>query len=89
MANCRNCIFWGGNDEDLPQYFVCTHKHSLYTQDELDNGTMGRHCRLWDAYIPLEATEQQIEYAKKWQDMDFDKQPDYHDYFSGMTSLYE
>lgn len=39
-------------------------------------------CRLWDSYIPQNSTEAQIEKAVEWQNMSFDEQPDYEEYFN-------
>lgn len=48
----------------------------------LDNeGHLCDICRLWDSYIPKNSSPEEIERAKRWQDMSLDEQPDYEDYF--------
>ena len=82
--DCKGCLFFEivkGNEwpDKLPYH--CKRSKALYTQEELDSGEMGRHCRLWDAYIPKDATQEQIDKAVRWQNMSYYEQPDYHDYF--------
>ena len=81
MSKCTNCIYFKEHDDDLPCYHVCKHSGTLYTVEELESGIMGKHCRLWDAYIPVTATNEQIKYAQKWQNMSYDEQPSYEEYF--------
>ena len=57
----------------------CKYSHSLYRQSE--NDEMCRLCRLWDAYIPNDSTESQIEKAQEWQNKSTDEQEDYYEHF--------
>ena len=75
-----DCIFFEETYKELPQYRHCTHSRSLFKKDEED-AIMCNNCRLWDAYIPITATQAQVDKAKDWQNMSFNEQPDYHEYF--------
>lgn len=84
MCDCRKCLYFEevhGEEwpENLPYH--CKRNRTLYAQEELDSGRMGRYCRLWDAFIPANSTPEQIEYAQRWQNMSFAEQPDYDEYF--------
>ena len=82
--NCKNCIYLTRNkDYDCPE---CLHRGTLMSDEEVES--RDNMCRIWDAYIPKEATEEEIEYAQKWQDMPYSEQPDYDEYFGDMTELY-
>ena len=84
MGDCRNCIYFEEQQGEMriESYpYHCKRTSTLYSQAELDSGTMGKNCRLWDAFIPLDATSEQIKYAQDWQDMSYNEQPDYKDYF--------
>ena len=71
----KDCIYYGGIDEDMNMH-VCLNSGSLYEDDE-----MCRLCRLWDAYTPNTANDQEIKKAKEWQNMPYGKQPPYEDFF--------
>ena len=82
--NCKNCIYLTRNKEyDCPE---CMNRHVLMSDEEVEK--RDNCCRLWDAYIPHEATSEQIEYAEKWQNMGYHEQPDYYEYFEGLTDLF-
>ena len=88
MSNCRNCIYFeevSGEEwpENLPYH--CKRNRTLFSQEDLDNGRMGVYCRLWDAFIPKDSTPEQIKYAQRWQDMGYNDQPDYYEYFKGIS----
>lgn len=76
-----DCIFFVDTWAEDPHYHVCNHNRSLYEIGKEDN-TMCQYCRLWDAYIPQSASEQEKEKAIRWQNMPLGKQPDYHKYFN-------
>lgn len=81
--NCRECLHYTRNEEyDCPE---CLHRGVLMSDEEVDKHD--NECRIWDAFIPLDATEEQIDYAKKWQDMPYKEQPDYYDYFGPNADL--
>ena len=83
--NCKNCIYLTRNETyDCPE---CLHRGVLMSDEEVENHD--NCCRLWDSYVPFEATEEEIEYAEKWMDMDYYTQPDYDEYFKGMTDRYD
>ena len=48
---------------------------------------MCQQCRLWDAYIPKSASDEEKEKAIKWQNMSYNEQPDYHEYFGSNPCL--
>ena len=75
-----DCIYFQEQDEYLPNMHVCTNSGTLYDKTE----SMCGLCRLYDAYIPKGTNESLVEYAKKWQNMDYDEQPDYYEYFSNL-----
>lgn len=77
-----DCIYFEETYEELPKFRHCTYRHSLFKKGEEDS-TMCQHCRLWDAYIPKTATEEEQATAIAWQNMSYDKLPDYRDYFRG------
>lgn len=81
MANCRECIYFG-KDEDFKDMYVCKKNCSLFTKKELDSGWMGHRCRLWDSFIPMTATDEEIKSAQEWQNMKYGEQPDYEEYFN-------
>lgn len=81
--NCRNCQHLVRNKEyDCPE---CLHRGTLMSDEEVD--AHDNQCRMWDAFIPLGATEEQAEYARKWQDMPYGIQPDYYEYFGENADL--
>lgn len=71
----ENCIYFEEHEEDTG-WNHCTRSSRLDNNGELCNC-----CRLWDSYIPKTATKTEIEKAQKWQNMSYDEQPDYDDYF--------
>ena len=82
-----DCIYFEEIYAELPQFRHCTHSRSLFKKGEEDE-TMCKNCRLWDAYIPKTATEEEKATAIAWQNMSYGEQPDYRDFFSirGMTT---
>lgn len=76
-----DCIFFEETYEELPQYRHCTHSKSLFKKGDEDH-KMCQFCRLWDAYVPKTATEEEKATAIAWQDMPYGEQPDYRDFFS-------
>ena len=72
-----DCIYYQDQDEDLPNRKCCIHKSGLYRFEE----SMCHNCRLWDSYIPNNASEDEKEKAIGWQDMPYGEQPDYDEYF--------
>lgn len=72
----EDCIYYGGLDEGTNLY-LCKYKRSLYNKEE----NMCKHCRLWDVYIPENASESEKNKAIKWQNKDYDNQEDYEEYF--------
>ena len=73
----EDCIYYGGIDED--GMHVCENSCSIYSEDE----NMCHNCRLWDAYTPKKSTKEEIEKAKKWQNMSYEEQLEnpYEKYF--------
>lgn len=61
-----DCIFFEETYEELPQYRHCIHSKSLFKKGDEDH-KMCQFCRLWDAYIPKTATEEEKETAIAWQ----------------------
>lgn len=76
-----DCIYFEREYAELPHFRHCTYSRSLFKKGEEDK-TMCKHCRLWDAYIPKTATEEEKATAIAWQNMSYGEQPDYRDYFS-------
>nr|DAZ47101.1 MAG TPA: hypothetical protein [Caudoviricetes sp.] len=76
MITKEDCIFFEEREKDTALNH-CKRSHSLD-----GNNTLCKHCRLWDSYIPRNSTKEQIEKAVEWQNMPFDKQPDYYEYFN-------
>ena len=71
----EDCVYFEEHEEDTG-WNHCTRSSRLDSNGELCNC-----CRLWDSYIPKTATKTEIEKAQKWQNMSYDEQPDYDDYF--------
>ena len=74
MVN-EDCIFFEEHEEGTGLN-DCKRTCSLNT-----GGRLCDFCRLWDAYIPRDSSPAEIEKAMAWQDMPYDEQPDYEDYF--------
>jgi len=72
-----DCIFFGDLFEDTDM-FCCKYSHNLYEQNE----DMCHLCRLWDAYIPITSTLDEINTAIEWQNKSYADQEDYDDYFN-------
>jgi hypothetical protein len=72
----KDCIYYEEKEEDTGMRH-CKYSHSLYEEDE----DMCACCRLWDAYIPNNSTEQQTSKAVEWQNKPTEEQEDYDDYF--------
>ena len=75
MVN-EDCIFFEEREEDTGLN-LCKRTCSLNT-----DGRLCDFCRLWDAYIPRDSSPAEIEKAMAWQDMPYDEQPGYEEYFS-------
>ena len=75
-----DCIYFEETYEEIPKFRHCKHSRSLFENGKEDD-KMCQHCRLWDAYIPQSATEEEREKAIRWQNMSYKDQPDYHLYF--------
>jgi len=75
-----DCIYFEETYPELPEYRHCTHSCSLFKKGEEDV-SMCQHCRLWDAYIPVNATAEERQRAIEWMDMPLNEQPDYDEYF--------
>lgn len=76
MVN-EDCIYFEEIEEDTGLNH-CKRTCSLNTDGRLCN-----FCRLWDSYIPKNSSPTEIEKAMKWQNMSYNEQPDYDDYFIG------
>lgn len=78
-----DCIYFEESLADDPEYHHCQYSHSLCKKEERDEQEMCRNCRLWDAYIPKDSTQEQIEYAQRWQNMPYEEQVKhpYEEYF--------
>jgi hypothetical protein len=78
----RDCIYFKEHEDgsELEKYNECTRECSLFLKGKEDE-EMCCCCRLWDSYIPKDSTPEQIEKAQKWQNMGYDEQPDYDEYF--------
>ena len=76
-----DCIYFEETYAEIPKFRHCTHNRSLFKNGEEDK-TMCQFCRLWDAYIPKTATEEEKATAIAWQNMSYGEQPDYWDFFS-------
>ncbi len=74
----KDCIYYEDEYEDMGMHH-CKYSHSLYKYSE--EHTMCSLCRLWDAYIPKDSTESQINKAQKWQNKPYGKQEDYDEFF--------
>lgn len=75
----ENCdYFEDTNEGEYP--LLCKYSGSLYHRDE----DMCGRCRIWDAYIPNSSTKLEKDKAKKWQNMPYDEQPPYEEYFKNI-----
>lgn len=70
-----DCIYFKEKDEDTGMN-CCTRSSILDGEGNLCN-----NCRLWDSYIPQNASKANIERALVWQNAPLDTQPDYFEYF--------
>jgi len=75
MVN-KDCLYYEEKEKDTGMRH-CKYSGTLFKENE----KMCDNCRLWDAYIPRNSTNEQIEYAKQWQDSEYDEQDDYNSYF--------
>ena len=73
-----DCIYLQ-QDKDNSANLVCLYKRSLITPDD---HTCCDLCRIWDAYIPENASAAEKEKAMHWQNMSYNEQPDYDEYFN-------
>ena len=71
----EDCIYFEEKEEDTGLNH-CTRTRSLN-----NDGKLCDLCRLWDSYIPKNSSPTEIEKAKKWQNMSYNEQPDYDEYF--------
>ena len=71
----EDCIYFEEKEEDTGLNH-CTRTRNLNNDVKLCDS-----CILWDSYIPKNSFPTEIEKAKRWQDMSYDEQPDYEDYF--------
>ena len=71
----EDCIYFEEKEEDTGL------NHCARTRSLNNDGKLCNLCILWDSYIPKNSSPTEIEKAKKWQDMSYDEQPDYEDYF--------
>lgn len=71
----KDCIYFEEHEEDT-KWNHCIRSSSLD-----NNGKLCDCCRLWDSYIPKDSTKEEIEKAQKWQNMSYNEQPNYNDYF--------
>lgn len=69
----EDCIYSEQKDTGLN---LCKRTCSLNT-----GGKFYDLCRLQNSYIPKGSSPSEIERAAEWQDMSYDKQPDYKNYF--------
>ena len=77
----EDCIFFKKSNENILGYSECSCLGYLQNKNHSEDD-MCRNCRLWDAYIPISATDQEKEKALSWQSMSLTKQPDYYEYFA-------
>lgn len=82
-----DCVYFEETYEEIPKFRHCKHSCSLFEKGKEDD-KMCQNCRLWDAYIPKTATDEEKATAIAWQNMSYEEQPDYRDFFSihGMTT---
>lgn len=71
----EDCIYFEAEEEDTGLNH-CKRSCTLNT-----DGRLCEFCRLWDSYIPKSSSSAEIERAIEWQNMSYDEQPDYEDYF--------
>ena len=71
----EDCIFFDEREEATGL------NHSRRTCSLNTDGRLCDFCRLWDAYIPRDSSPAEIEKAIAWQDMPYNEQPDYDEYF--------
>ena len=71
----EDCIYFEEKEKDTG-WNHCTNSHRLDNKNSLCD-----ICRLWDSYIPKNSSLEQIEKAKKWQNMPYEEQPDYYKYW--------
>ena len=76
-----DCIYFEETYKEIPKFRHCKYSRSLFEKG-VDDNCMCHNCHLWDAYIPKTATEEEKKTAKAWQNMSYNEQPDYYDYFS-------
>lgn len=75
----EDCEYHKEHDDDLPEFHVCEYKRSLMKPNDNSGCEL---CRLWDAYIPKNASAAEKEKAKYWQSLPTNEQPDYDEYFN-------
>ena len=80
MINKPDCIYYKDCDKEQLGWCICERRGYLCEKAKDD---MCNCCRLWDAYIPVTATQAEIEKAQKWGDMSLDEQLEnpYDEYF--------
>ncbi|MBR4757228.1 MAG: hypothetical protein IK084_00310 [Bacteroidaceae bacterium] len=73
--DCRKCFFFEKvNGEDWPEGlpYHCKYTRSLFSQQELDNGIMGKHCRPFDAFCPKDAPNEVVSKILEWDGEDYE-----------------
>ena len=73
-----DCIYYKhSSNKQLP--LLCKHSGSLYKLGE----RMCDTCRLWDAYVPVNSTKEEIDKAKLWLALPYEDQlkHPYEEYF--------
>lgn len=73
----EDCIFFEVEDDDGVGTYYCS--RTMFIDD---CGNLCRHCRLWDSYIPVSASKEEVKRAVEWQDLPLALQPPYEEYFS-------
>lgn len=80
---CNNkrsdCIYFEEEFEFVRKQHTVSCRKSGYLMPA-DCADFCASCRLWDNYIPVSSTHEEIKKAKSWQNMK--DQPDYEDYFN-------
>ena len=71
----EDCIYYEEKEEETGL------NHCTRTRNLNNDGKLCDLCILWDRYIPKHSSPEKIAKAKKWQDMSYDEQRDYEDYF--------
>ena len=75
-----DCIYYEQHEKSTGMR-CCTSRGTLYKEDE----DMCSLCRLWDNYIPKDASEGEKEKALEWQNLEYKElvKTDYDTFFKG------